>query len=153
MSNICGHTNIRALCLLFRTIKNGSCLKTGQHSIFVIIYQLLLIKCIIFDFVSKILFFLLPIIIMILILKILLHNVYKIINLRYPAYVYPFLNFLIITKIECWPVFKQDPQKHELLSSNVLTDFEKFEEMNCFGHYNWFWFLYHDVVRFIEIIK
>ena len=46
---------------------------------------------------------------MILILKILLHNVYKIINLRYPTYVYQFLIFLIITKIECWPVFKQDP--------------------------------------------
>ena len=54
-------------------------------------------------------FFLLSIIIiMILILKILLHNVYKIINLRYPTYVYPFLIFLI-TRIECWPVFKQDP--------------------------------------------
>ena len=48
---------------------------------------------------------------MILILKILLHNVYKIINLRYPTYVYQFLIFLIIiTKIECWPVFKQDPR-------------------------------------------
>ena len=47
---------------------------------------------------------------MILIMKILLHNVYKIINLRYPTYVYPFLIFLIITKIECWPLFKQDPK-------------------------------------------
>ena len=47
---------------------------------------------------------------MILIMKILLHNVYKIINLLYPTYVYPFLVFLIITKIECWPVFKQDPK-------------------------------------------
>ena len=37
--------------------KSGSCLKTGQHSIFVIIYLLLTIKCIIFDTVSKILFF------------------------------------------------------------------------------------------------
>ena len=46
---------------------------------------------------------------MILIMKILLHNVYKIILLRYPTYVYPFLIFLLITKIECWPVFKQDP--------------------------------------------
>ena len=91
---------------------SGSCLKTGQHFIFVIIYLLLPIKCIIFDSVSKILFiyFLLSIIIiMILILKILLHNVYKIMNLRYPTYVYPFLIFLIITKIECWPLFKQDP--------------------------------------------
>ena len=34
----------------------GSCLKTGQHFIFVIIYLLLPIKCIIFDSVSKILF-------------------------------------------------------------------------------------------------
>ena len=47
---------------------------------------------------------------MILIMKILLHNVYKIINLRYPTYVYKFLIFLIIRKIECWPVFKQDPK-------------------------------------------
>ena len=46
---------------------------------------------------------------MILIMKILLHNEYKIISLRYPTYVYQFLIFLIITKIECWPVFKQDP--------------------------------------------
>ena len=30
---------------------------------------------------------------MILIMKILLHNVYKIINLRYPTYVYQFFNF------------------------------------------------------------
>ena len=71
----------------------GSCLKTGQHSIFVIINILLPIKCIIFDSVSKILFiFLLPII-MILIMKILLLNVYKIINLRYPTYVYKFFKF------------------------------------------------------------
>ena len=34
----------------------GSCLKTGQHFIFVIINLLLTIKCIIFDSVSKILF-------------------------------------------------------------------------------------------------
>ena len=47
---------------------------------------------------------------MILILKILLHNVHKIIILWYPTYVYQFLIFLIITKIECWPVFKQDPR-------------------------------------------
>ena len=91
---------------------------------FVIINLLLPIKCIIFDCVSKILFifFLLPIIIiMILIMKILLHNVYKIINLRYPTNVYQFLiylfiiilesfinikffNLFTITKIECWPV-------------------------------------------------
>ena len=89
----------------------GSCLKTGQHFIFVIIYLLLPIKCLIIYSVSKILFnfFLLPIIIMILIMKILLHNVHKIIILRYPTYVCQFLIFLIITKIECWPVFKQDP--------------------------------------------
>ena len=89
----------------------GSCLKTGQHFIFAIINLLLPIKCIIFDSVSKILFFLLPII-MILIMKILLHNEYKIINLWYPTYVYPFLIFLIITKIDCWPFFKQDPSSH-----------------------------------------
>ena len=41
-------------------------------------------------------------------MKILLLNVHKIINLRYPTYVNPFLIFLLITKIECWPVFKQD---------------------------------------------
>ena len=34
----------------------GSCLKTGQHFIFVIIYLLLPINCIILDSVSKILF-------------------------------------------------------------------------------------------------
>ena len=108
----------------------GSCLKTGQHFIFVIIYQLLPIKCIIFVSVSKILFifFLLPIIIMILIMKILLHNVYKIINLRYPTYVYPFFNFPYNTKIECWPVFKQDPTEnihnkhgHRQLSDNFYN--------------------------------
>ena len=36
--------------------REGSCLKTGQHFIFVIIYLLLSIKCIILDSVSKILF-------------------------------------------------------------------------------------------------
>ena len=107
-------------------------MKTGQHFIFVIIYLLLPIKCIIFDSVSKILlnFYLLPKIIMILIMKILLHNVYKIINLRYPTYVYPSLIFLLITKIECWPVFKQDPNffllqfqflKSSVRRSNVLS--------------------------------
>ena len=34
----------------------GSCLKTGQHFIFIILYLLLLIKYIFFDSVSKILF-------------------------------------------------------------------------------------------------
>ena len=48
---------------------------------------------------------------MILIMKILLHNVYKIIILRYPTYVYQFFNFPYNYKIECWPVFKQDPKK------------------------------------------
>ena len=42
-------------------------------------------------------------------MKILLHNEYKIINWWYPTYVYQFFNFLIITKIECWPVFKHPP--------------------------------------------
>ena len=31
--------------------------------------------------------------------------------MRYPTYVYQFIIFLIITKIECWPVFKQEPIK------------------------------------------
>ena len=39
-----------------KTLKNGSCLKTGQHFIFAIIYLLLPIKYIIFDSVSTILF-------------------------------------------------------------------------------------------------
>ena len=81
----------------------GSCLKAGHHFIFVTIYLLLLINCIVLDSVSKILFnfFLLPIIIiiMILIMKILLHNEYKIINLWYPTYVYQFLNFLYNNRI------------------------------------------------------
>ena len=59
------------------------------------------------------------IIIMILILKTLLHNVYKIINFQYPTYVYQFLIFLIITKIECWPVFEQDP--NSLIAKNGTT--------------------------------
>ena len=37
-------------------IEMASCLKTGQHSIVVIIYLLLPIKYILFDFVSMILF-------------------------------------------------------------------------------------------------
>ena len=72
------------LFFLFVAYFIGSCLKTGQHFIFLIIYLLLPINCIILDSVSKILFnfFLLPIIIiMILIMKILLHNEYKINNL------------------------------------------------------------------------
>ena len=39
-----------------RIIRDGSCLKTGQHFIFVIKYLLLPINCIILDSVSKILF-------------------------------------------------------------------------------------------------
>ena len=61
----------------------GSCLKTGQHLIFVIIYLLLPIKCIFLDSVSKILFKLYKSIIIIIFLimkKILLHYVYKIIT-------------------------------------------------------------------------
>ena len=53
-------------------------------------------------------------------MKILLHNEYKIINLWYPTYVHQFFNFLIITKIECWPVFKQDPKIGSLLSQQLL---------------------------------
>ena len=37
------------------------------------------------------------------------YNVHKIIIIRYPTYIYQFIIFLIITKIECWPVLKQDP--------------------------------------------
>ena len=44
-------------------------------------------------------------------MKILLHNEYKIINWWYPTYVYQFLISFIITKIECWPVFKQAPMQ------------------------------------------
>ena len=89
--------------------QHGSCL--GHHFIFAIINLLLTIKCIILDSVSKILF-----IFFIAnnnnnydsnIKNILLHNGYKIINLRYPIYMYQFLILLIIAKIECWP--KQDP--------------------------------------------
>ena len=50
---------------------------------------------------------------MILIMKVLLHNEYKIINLWNCGIQHTCINFLIfhiITKIECWPVFKQDPQ-------------------------------------------
>ena len=57
---------------------------------------------------------------MILIMKLLLHNVHKIINLRYPTYDYQFLIFLIITKIECWPVFKQD--NSALSTENKVSD-------------------------------
>ena len=85
----------------------GSCLKTGQHFIFLIIYLLLLIisnkytalliiylLLLIKPYQRYCLIFLLPIIIiMILIMKILFHNEYKIINLWYPTYVYQFFNF------------------------------------------------------------
>ena len=55
---------------------------------------------------------------MILIMKILLLNEYKIINLWYPTYVYQFFNFkYVITKIKCWPLFKQDP----LIGFNYLN--------------------------------
>ena len=96
--------------------EEGSCLKTGQHFIFVIIYLLLPIKCIIFESVSKILFiFLLPIIIiMILILKILLHNVLKIINLWYPTYVYQFLNFPYNYKNRVLACFQTRPERRSL---------------------------------------
>ena len=90
-------------------------MKTGQHFIFAIINLLLTIKCIIFDSVSKILF-----IFFIAnnnnnydsnIKNKLLHDGYKIINLRYPTYMYQFIIFLIITKIECWPFFQARPEK------------------------------------------
>ena len=63
---------------------------------------------------------------------------HKIINLRYPTYVYQFLIVLIITKIERWPVFKQDPP---LLKGNALmpTGYEDrlrakyFKETNTWG--------------------
>ena len=78
--------------------KLGSCLKTSQHFIFVIIYLLLPIKLFNFwiPYQRYCLFFLLPIIIiMILIMKIMLHNEYKIINLWYPTYVYQFFLFFL----------------------------------------------------------
>ena len=45
---------------------------------------------------------------MILIMKILFYNVYKIIN-KWGVQDTCIVFFLIITKIECWPIFKQDP--------------------------------------------
>ena len=66
--------------------KKGSCLKTGQHFIFVILYLLLLIKYIFFDALSKILFNFFMYkqqkfdLILIIIMEILFHNVYKIVN-------------------------------------------------------------------------
>ena len=95
------------------TLTLGSCLKAGQHFIFVIIYLLLPINCIILDSVSKILFnFLWPIIIiiMILIMKTLLHNEYKIINLWYPTYVYQFFNFSYNNKNRVLACFQTRPQ-------------------------------------------
>ena len=44
------------MILFLPVAKMGSCLITGQHFIFVIIYLLLPINCIILDTVSKILF-------------------------------------------------------------------------------------------------
>ena len=90
-------------------------MKAGEHFIFVIIYLLQPINCIILDSVSKILFiFFWPIIIiMILIMKILLHNEYKIINLWYPTYVYQFFNFpynyknRVLASFQTRPVFQQ----------------------------------------------
>ena len=56
-------------------------------------------------------FFLLPIIIiMILIMKILLHNEYKIINLWYPTYVYQFFNFPYNSKNKVLACFQTRPQ-------------------------------------------
>ena len=71
---------------LDRNKQMGSCLKTGQHFIFVILDLLLLIKYIFFDSVSKILFTLFMYkqqkfdSILIVIMEILFHNVYKIVN-------------------------------------------------------------------------
>ena len=52
----CAHKQHNAALVRTNTTTQGSCLKTGQHFIFVIIYLLLPINCIIFDSVSKILF-------------------------------------------------------------------------------------------------
>ena len=42
------------------------------------------------------------------------------INIRYPAYVY-YYYFFIIAKIECWPVFKQDPDNsNEIFTFNFI---------------------------------
>ena len=46
--------------------------------------------------------------------KILFHNVYNIINKVSNIRVLFILFFLIIRKIDCWPVFKQDPQSLKL---------------------------------------
>ena len=66
------------------------------------------------DSVSKILFnffIAMPIIIiMILIMKILLHNEYKIINLWYPTYVYQFFNFTYNYKNRVLVCFQTRPQ-------------------------------------------
>ena len=90
----------------------GSCLKTGQHFIFVIIYLLLPINCTIWiPYQRYCLIFLLPItIIMILIMKILLHNEYKIINWWYPTYVYQFFNFPYNYKNRVLACFQTRPQ-------------------------------------------
>ena len=42
--------------------------------------------------------------------------------MRYPTYLYQFLIFLIIPKIECWPVFKQDPKILPIISSDHTHD-------------------------------
>ena len=105
---------------------NGSCLKTGQHFIFLIIYLLLPIKCIIFDSVSKILFnFLLTIIIMILIMNILLHNVYEIINLWYPTYVYQFFYFPYNYKNRVLACFQTRPKLICVLFSVLIVSSNK----------------------------
>ena len=43
-------------------------------------------------------------------MKILVHNIYKTINIHGYGIQYTCIFFIfIVTKIECWPVFKQDP--------------------------------------------
>ena len=44
--------------------------------------------------------------------------------LWYPTYVYQFFNFPYNTKIECWPVFKQDPlSRIKSFSNKILSQY------------------------------
>ena len=58
---------------------------------------------------------------MILIMKILLHNEYKIINLRYPTYVYQFFNFPYNYKNRALACFQTRPSKGKSLEGWDLT--------------------------------
>ena len=96
---------------------------------------------------------LLPIIIMILILKILLHNVYKIINLWYPTYVYQIFNFPYDYKNRVLACFQTRPQlclqglqsfqkEAKELQSNFWFDMKQIKQNLIFRYtiliYSWF---------------